>query len=33
MEKNDGITVYILNETLLKEIAAEIEQVKPEILS
>lgn len=28
-EKDDGVTVYILMETILKETAAKIEQVKP----
>jgi hypothetical protein len=30
--KNDGITVYIPKETILKEVAAKIEKVKPAFL-
>jgi hypothetical protein len=30
--KNDGITVYVPKETILKEVAAKIEQVKPAFL-
>jgi hypothetical protein len=32
MEKNDGIAVYIPKETILEEMAAKIEQVKPTFL-
>jgi hypothetical protein len=31
--KNDGVTAHIPKETILKEIAAKIEKVKPAFLS
>jgi hypothetical protein len=32
VEKDDGIAVYIPKETILKEMAAKIEEVKPAFL-
>jgi hypothetical protein len=32
MEKNDGITVYVPKETILKEMATKIEYFKPAFL-